>query len=78
MGCRVEEKELEEILAIQKREENLMKLIQETGCEIVQENGQRKFGGPPPSKTFVFYYCLELLFIVQFSGFKIEKHVCVL
>lgn len=47
---RCEEIELEEILAIQKREENLMKMIQETGCEIVQENGQRKFGGPPPSK----------------------------
>lgn len=47
---RCEEKELEEILAIQKREENLMKMIQETGCEIVQENGQRKFGGPPPSE----------------------------
>lgn len=49
-----EDKEKEEILAIQKREENLMKLIQETGCEIVQENGQRKFGGPPPSEIFVF------------------------
>lgn len=53
MGSCVEEREMEEILAIQKREENLMKLIQETGCEIVQENGQRKFGGPPPSKLFV-------------------------
>lgn len=45
------ENESDEILAIQKREENLMKLIQETGCEIIQENGQRKFGGPPPSKS---------------------------
>lgn len=45
-----EDKELEEILAIQQREENLMRLMQETGCEIVQENGQRRFGGPPPSK----------------------------
>lgn len=44
------ENEQDEILAIQKREENLKKLIQETGCEIVQENGQRKLGGPPPSK----------------------------
>ncbi|KAK4016488.1 probable RNA-binding protein 46 [Daphnia magna] len=43
------ENESDEILAIQKREENLMKLIQETGCEIIQENGQRKFGGPPPN-----------------------------
>ncbi|EFX89557.1 hypothetical protein DAPPUDRAFT_24221, partial [Daphnia pulex] len=32
-----------------KREESLMKLMQETGCEIIQENGQRKFGGPPPN-----------------------------
>lgn len=45
-----EDTELEEILAIQTREENLKKLMQETGCEIVQENGQRKLGGPPPSK----------------------------
>ena len=57
---RCEEKELEEILAIQKREENLMKMIQETGCEIVQENGQRKFGGPPPSE-------FRLMFIVYFN-----------
>jgi hypothetical protein len=42
--------EIDEILAIQKREESLMKLMQETGCEIIQENGQRKFGGPPPSE----------------------------
>jgi hypothetical protein len=48
------ENELDEILAIQKREENLMKLIQETGCEIIQENGQRKFGGPPPSNYSLF------------------------
>ena len=32
----------EKILAIDKREEILKKLMQETGCEIVQENGQRK------------------------------------
>ncbi|XP_046645008.1 probable RNA-binding protein 46 [Daphnia pulicaria] len=41
--------EIDEILAIQKREESLIKLMQETGCEIIQENGQRKFGGPPPN-----------------------------
>lgn len=45
-----DQQEREEILAIQKREESLKKLMQETGCEIVQENGQRKIGGPPPSK----------------------------
>ena len=44
------ENEFDEILAIQKSEEKLMKLIKKTCCEIVQENGQRKFGGPPPSK----------------------------
>lgn len=45
-----DDQELEEIMAIQRREENLLKLINETRCEIVQENGQRKLGGPPPSK----------------------------
>ena len=45
-----DQQEREEIIAIQKREESLKKLMQETGCEIVQENGQRKIGGPPPSK----------------------------
>ena len=56
---RWEEKELEEILAIQKREENLLKIIKETCREIVQENGQRKFGGPPPSKFLLIfiYFC---------------------
>ncbi len=44
------ESEIDEILAIQKREEDLVKLIQKTGWEIIQENGQRKFGGPPPSE----------------------------
>jgi hypothetical protein len=41
----------EEILAIQQHEEHLRKLMQESiGNEVIQENGQRKIGGPPPSK----------------------------
>lgn len=39
--------EMEEILAIQEREEKLRQLIQETGHKVTQENGQRKFAGPP-------------------------------
>lgn len=51
---------LQEILEIQRREENLRKLMNETQCEIIQENGQRKLGGPPPSKYHVYnivLYC---------------------
>ena len=47
-----DQREREEIIAIQKREESLRKLMQETGCEIIQENGQRRIGGPPPSRCF--------------------------
>jgi len=49
-----DQQEREEILAIQKREESLKKLMQETGCEIVQENGQRKIGGPLPVSVVCF------------------------
>ena len=51
----------EEILRIQQREESLRKLMNETRCEIVQENGQRKLGGPPPSK----YTGFHVSFVVQ-------------
>ena len=48
-----DDKELEEIREIQKREEELRRRMQEAGCDIIQENGQRKYGGPPPSKFFL-------------------------
>ena len=44
------DRELQEILEIQKREEELKRRMQQDDCDIVQENGQLKFGGPPPSK----------------------------
>lgn len=28
----------------------LLALLEKTGYSMVQENGQRKFGGPPPGK----------------------------
>lgn len=40
----------QEIIAIKQHEECLRKLMQEIGNEVIQENGQRKIGGPPPSK----------------------------
>lgn len=30
----------------------LLALMEKTGYSMVQENGQRKFGGPPPGKHF--------------------------
>lgn len=41
--------ENEELSAIQKRENELLKLMHRSGFETVQENGQRKYGGPPPN-----------------------------
>ena len=38
-----DQRERDEIIAIQKREESLKKLMKETGCEIIQENGQRRW-----------------------------------
>ena len=40
----------QEIIAIKQHEECLRKLMQEIGNEVIQENGQRKIGGPPPRK----------------------------
>lgn len=31
-------------------EKALLVLMEKTGYSMVQENGQRKFGGPPPGK----------------------------
>lgn len=31
-------------------ESALLELMERTGYSMVQENGQRKFGGPPPGK----------------------------
>lgn len=39
-----------EIREIKKREEELKRRMLEADGEVVQENGQRKYGGPPPSK----------------------------
>lgn len=30
----------------------LLALMEKTGYSMVQENGQRKFGGPPPGNNF--------------------------
>lgn len=30
----------------------LLALMEKTGYSMVQQNGQRKFGGPPPGKHF--------------------------
>lgn len=30
----------------------LLALMEKTGYSMVQENGQRKFGGPPPGEDF--------------------------
>jgi len=62
-----DQQERQEILAIEKREEILKKLMQETGCEIVQENGQRKIGGPPPSKCSLFSKHLLIFLILFFN-----------
>ena len=56
------DRELQEILEIQKREEELKRRMQQDDCDIVQENGQLKFGGPPPSK-----YCL--LYMLKFGQY---------
>ena len=41
--------DMDELRAIQQREEELKQLMQLTGYETIQENGQRKIGGPPPN-----------------------------
>lgn len=33
------------------KSESLLALLEKTGYNMVQENGQRKFGGPPPGKN---------------------------
>lgn len=35
-----------------RNEAALLALMEKTGYSMVQENGQRKFGGPPPGKHF--------------------------
>lgn len=61
------DRELQEILEIQKREEELKRRMQQDDCDIVQENGQLKFGGPPPSKYCLFTLCLNLANLFFFS-----------
>ena len=56
-----DQRERDEIIAIQKREESLKKLMKETGCEIIQENGQRRIGGPPPSKYLYLQFVSDLI-----------------
>lgn len=36
--------------AVSPNETALLALMEKTGYSMVQENGQRKFGGPPPGK----------------------------
>lgn len=44
-----------EILVIEQHEDCLRKLMQEIGNEVIQENGQRKIGGPPPSISLLYH-----------------------
>lgn len=41
----------------------LLALMEKTGYNMVQENGQRKFGGPPPGEVcrYVFKSLTQLL-----------------
>lgn len=40
----------------------LLALMEKTGYSMVQENGQRKFGGPPPGKHLFEITKLRFLF----------------
>lgn len=40
----------------------LLALLNKTGYNMIQENGQRKFGGPPPGKHFFEVIKLEYVF----------------
>lgn len=42
----------------------LLALMEKTGYNMVQENGQRKFGGPPPGvDVFMFKKIVSLMYI---------------
>ena len=38
----------------------LLALMEKTGYTLVQENGQRKFGGPPPGVDFFMFKKLDV------------------
>lgn len=40
----------------------LLALLDKTGYTMIQENGQRKFGGPPPGKCFFEVIKLKYVF----------------
>lgn len=67
----------------------LLALLDKTGYNMIQENGQRKFGGPPPGKrffevtklkfilckdTYTVFLCMsEMYFLVRYYSVDFEN-----
>lgn len=49
----------------------LLALMEKTGYNMVQENGQRKFGGPPPGVDF--FYVQKIGCLMQ--SFTLDKYL---
>ena len=44
----------------QPNEAALLSLMERTGYAMIQENGQRKYGGPPPGEMQIFIFSVTL------------------